>query len=212
MKPILYLSLWLVTGLPMYAQKNATDYPVPEFINEVYYLVKDSMKLVRLEKDYSKMETKVKFGGADQEYALEGNKSPTRLPGEKGFSFVYYTGAASGASSDHRTDSMLRANGIDPQTMGNATMDNDPSKAAALYSMNTEKNKRKLILQAYGSGFGVSKAKKETNRYTFSVRKLKDGYYVLVIDKPLPKGEYAFVITSMGSMDNSSLLFAFGVD
>jgi hypothetical protein len=36
----------------------------------------------------------------------------------------------------------------------------------------------------------------------------------LVIDKPLPRGEYAFSMMAMGagSMDGSTTLYAFGVD
>ncbi len=46
--------------------RSQTDkkYPEPEFSNEVYYLKKESINAaVRLEKNSSKMETKVKMGG-----------------------------------------------------------------------------------------------------------------------------------------------------
>jgi len=34
----------------------------------------------------------------------------------------------------------------------------------------------------------------------------------MIVDKVLPKGEYAFVMMDVGSMDGSSLLFAFWID
>jgi hypothetical protein len=60
--------------------------------------------------------------------------------------------------------------------------------------------------------FGSHKIQ-SSDKYTFSARKIRDGYWELVIDKPLPKGEYAFTATGMG-MDvmNGTVLFAFGVD
>jgi hypothetical protein len=52
-----------------------------------------------------------------------------------------------------------------------------------------------------------------SEKYTFSARKIKEGYWELVVDKPLPKGEYAFTMMGMGTgMDGSTVIFAFGVD
>jgi len=50
--------------------------------------------------------------------------------------------------------------------------------------------------------------------YSFSVRKVREGYWELVIDKSLPKGEYAFTVqgTGMSNMDGSVTIFAFGID
>ena len=45
-----------------------------------------------------------------------------------------------------------------------------------------------------------------------SIRKIKDGYFEMIVDKVSPKGEYAFVMMDVGSTDGSSLLFAFGID
>jgi hypothetical protein len=59
----------------------------------------------------------------------------------------------------------------------------------------------------------LGKGKKESTKYTISIKNVKRGYYELVVDKPLPRGEYAFVVQDMtGGMDNKSKLFAFGVD
>ena len=53
-----------------------------------------------------------------------------------------------------------------------------------------------------------------SDRITFSVKKIRNGYWELVIDKPLLKGEYAFAMMNAGmsGMDGNTLLFAFGAD
>ena len=60
----------------------------------------------------------------------------------------------------------------------------------------------------------ASKKSKSSDKYTFSVRKIREGYWELVIDKTLPKGEYAFSMIGMGmgNMDGSTTLFAFAID
>lgn len=200
------------------AQTAKDKYPVPEYSNEIYFLKKDSvMQLQRLEKGLSKMESKSKMGGmggGENGYQLEGTRSPVRMPQLTDLSFVFYTGGSSTTTPE--ADSAMRANGMDPsmqQQMGN-TMDmmNDPSRTVSLYNMNAEKASRKITVMSYGGMKVFGKSKKENLKYTLSIKKVRDGYYELVVDKRLPKGEYAFVYTSMTNMDGSNLLFAFGVD
>ena len=80
-----------------YSQPNNAIYPEPEFSKEVYLLKKDSVnKAIRLEKNSSKMDTKVKaagFGGAENAYLIEGEKSPVRIPGGANLSFIFSTGS-----------------------------------------------------------------------------------------------------------------------
>jgi hypothetical protein len=168
------------------------------------------MKLVRLEKENAKLESNSKLGGIDNGYALEGKSSPIRFSSGKQISFVISTGAK-GANSP-QADSAMRASGYDPNTMGDPmAMMNDPARTTNLYGANLEKNKRVITTQAF-SGMKLGKAKKESTKYTLSIKKIREGYYELVVDKLLPRGEYAFVVTNYGSMDNSAMLFAFGVD
>jgi hypothetical protein len=91
----------------------------------------------------------------------------------------------------------------------------DLSKKLTLYKVESGKGVRKVLLQkAPGMNpFGSHKLQ-SSEKYTFSVRKVKEGYWELVVDKPLPKGEYAFTMMSMGmsGMDGSTVIFAFGVD
>ena len=103
----------------------------------------------------------------------------------------------------------MKANGMDPAMLSNpmaAMM--DPSQNISLYSMKGEKGKRKALLQSMGL---MGKSKKTATKYTLSIKKVKEGYNQMIVDKSLPKGEYTFVMMSM-SMDQSFALFAFAVD
>src|SRR5690554_5132751 len=72
---------------------NPQEYPDPEFSNEIYFLKKDSVySLVRLEKESANMEMKTKaagFGGYENGYILEGEKSSVRLTKGPGLSFIF---------------------------------------------------------------------------------------------------------------------------
>ena len=193
-------------------------YPEPEFSKEVYYLKKDSVNTVmRLEKGSSKMESKTKMGGMggyEMGYVLDGEKSTVRLNKAPDLSFVLSTGASARASSPQQ-DSIMRANGMDPSMMngmGDMNGMSDPTNMITLYKAESAKGKRKMLMQKAG-GFGGKKSQ-SSDKYTFSVKKIREGYWELVIDKPLPRGEYAFNMMGMGAgnMDGSTTLFAFGID
>jgi hypothetical protein len=195
---------------------NAQTYPEPEFSNEPYYLNKSAGNtLVRLEKNSSKMDTKANaISGSESGYSIDGSKSSVRLSTGNNVSFVFSSGSSSSSSttSSAKSDSIMRANGMDPAMMSG--MD-DLSKKLTLYKVESGKGVRKVLLQkAPGMNpFGSHKLQ-SSEKYTFSVRKVKEGYWELVVDKPLPKGEYAFTMMSMGmsGMDGSTVIFAFGVD
>jgi hypothetical protein len=216
MKKILLLAMVIAaSSCWLMAQKN-TKYPTPEFSNEIYYFLKDSGQVLRLEKGYSKAESRTKMGGmggGEQGYSLEGDKSPVRFESGKYYSFIIYSGNDEGGDS-HASDSMMKANGMDPFSMGDPmAMMNDPSRTTSLYKMNIEKDSRKITLQSYPGMKLLGKSKKESIRYTMSIKKVRNGYYELLIDKMLPRGEYSFLVTDMSmGMDGSSKLFAFGVD
>src|SRR4026209_518607 len=118
MKHLTSITAFLFAVFYLYAQK----YPVPEFNNEVYYLKKDSShSLVRLEKTSAKLEGKSKgagFGGYENGYILDGDKSAVRFSNGTNVSFVFTTDAAAGSSnSSAQRDSIMRANGGDPSMM-----------------------------------------------------------------------------------------------
>jgi len=208
---IFFLSAILFIDRAIYAQ----TYPEPEFSNEVYYLKKDKdYSLVRLEKNSSKMENKTKIvGPSENSYSIQGDKSPVRLTSGGNFSFVISKGSSQGKSP--MSDSVMKANGLDPNKMDEMSMGGDPSQTITLYKVSSEKNIRKIYLVKVGGYFSMGKNKlQSSDKMTFSVRKVRSGYWELVIDKPLAKGEYAFTTMGMGTggMDGSTLIFAFGVD
>ena len=221
MKKCFFIALTILASSPfLFAQSEKTKYPEPEFSNEVYYLKKDSTNTaVRLEKGSSKMESKTKMGGmggSESGYVLDGEKSTVRLQRTgSNLSFIISKGGG-GSSSSSQTDSMMKANGMDPSMMsGMMGSMNDPSSTITLYKAESEKGKRKILMQKSGGAMPfASKKSKSSDKYTFSVKKIREGYWELVIDKTLPKGEYAFSMMGMGmgNMDGSTLLFAFGVD
>ena len=70
-------------------------------------------------------------------------------------------------------------------------------------------------MQKIGGAMSFGNKKMQSSyKYTFSVKKIREGYWELVIDKTLPKGEYAFSMMGMGmgNMDGSTTLFSFGID
>jgi hypothetical protein len=203
---IFFLSGLMFCAYVSYAQ----TYPQPEFTNEVYFLKKDnSYSLVRLEKSSAKQETKVNMiKGSEMGYEIEGKTSPIRLATGANICFVYTT---TSSSSNSKSDSIMRANGMDPNAM--TGLGNDPSSAITLYKLNVDGGSRKIYLQKQGGYFGSHK-NQTSDKYTFSLKKIRDGYWELVIDKPLPKGEYAFSMTGMGAADmmGAHTVYAFGVD
>lgn len=192
---------------------NAQTYPEPEFSNEVCYLKKDKdYSTVRLEKSASKMDMKTGImKGSEQSYSIDGSSSSVRIPAGN-VSFVFSTGASSSSSSNSKSDSAMKANGIDPGMMNFGGM-SDPSNSITLYKLDITKGQRKIYLMKQGGYFGSHK-NQSSDKMTFSIKKIRDGYWVFTTDKPLAKGEYAFTMMGMGmgGMDGSTTLFAFGVD
>ena len=202
----LMLSISLVAQMP---------YPIPEYANEIYLVKKDSnISLVRLEKAYSNQEMKVKMmgmGGMDQGYTTDGEKSTIRFSGGSSWVFLFYNGdpAADSSSSLAETDSAMKANGMDMKAFASISSMYDPTQMISLYNMKSEKGKRKILTQSMGL---MGKSKRTATKFSLSIKKVKDNYYELKVDKPLPGGEYSFVIMDMGGMGQSYILFAFGVD
>lgn len=216
-KNLLIVWVFMLSSLPAISQNTKPSYPVPEYSNEIYLLMRaDSTTLMRLEKGSSKMESKMKmggFGGAESGYEMEGETSAVRLGSRNNLSFVFFNGGIEKKSSPYM-DSVMKANNIDPATLKAMGMSgSDPSSSITLYKMTVEKGKRKIILQKSPGAFGGKKAS-SSDKYSFSVKKIREGYWELVVDKTLPKGEYAFSMMGMGmgNMDGSISLFAFTAD
>ena len=220
MKRNFILLLYFVMGTVLaVAQNTKHNYPDPEFNNEVNFLEKDTAYTAqRLEKNSSKLESKTKMGGlggAENGYYIDGERSTVRLHNRGQFSFIFSTGASSATGGVSQKDSMMLANGMDPSMVqGMAGMGmNDPSNIN-LYKAESGKGKRKVLTMKVGGAVPFGGKPKSADKITFSLKKIREGYWEMVIDKPLGKGEYVFTMMNMGmgSMDGSSTLFAFGID
>ncbi len=197
-------------------------YPEPEFTNDVYYLQKNDTgyTIVRLEKSTSTMDTKKKlggFGGSETEYTIDGSSAKVRVKTGATPSFVVSTGAgASKGSGSEHSDSVMRANGVDPnliqQAMGGMM---DPATRFTLYKAETGGGQRIILIQKSHAGPFASKKVQSSDKFSFSVKLIREGYWELIPDKSLPPGEYAFYAldpTGGSTRGPGAILYAFGVD
>ncbi|MGH2565440.1 MAG: hypothetical protein ACRDE5_13065 [Ginsengibacter sp.] len=219
MKKILFTAISLFATSIIYSQ----TYPDPDFTNEPYYLKKNdsgSWALMRLEKGSSTMESKTKFGGfggSESEYTIDGNTSPVRIKSGSIPSFIVSTGARSskGTGSEH-SDSTMRANGVDPGLIQQAMSGMmDPGSRFTLYKAESGGGQRTILLSKTHGGPFAGKKVKSSDKYTFSVKNIRDGYFELIPDKTLPPGEYVFTAfdpTGGSTRGPAALLFAFGIE
>ena len=183
-----------------FSQTSKKVYPEPEFLKEIYALNVESNTLTRLEKETSRLDTKAKlggFGGSEYGYTIPGETAKIHFTSARLPTFIYQTRKSNTSSLSNSDSSTIMITG---EYL-------DPSSTISLYGLYAVKGERKLLAQASGA-FG--KGKKASTKYTISFKTIKDGYYEISVDKPLPKGEYAFMTTMMGTMD--ATFFVFRVD
>ena len=100
---------------------------------------------------------------------------------------------------------MMKANGLDPNMMDEMSM-GDPSQAITLYKASSDKNIRKIyLMKKVVSGYIFAIKMEIGNRViqmTFSVKKIRSGYWELVIDKPLAKRRICFYHDGHGNERN----------
>jgi hypothetical protein len=121
MKKILLSVLTSFISCMLFA-KTVDTIPEPEFMNEIYYYDKATVKLTPLEKAKAEMKTKMKIMGGSTAYAINGEKSPTRIT-PAGGSFII---ALSGGS-------MM-----------------DPAMTIGLYRLDSRKGRREAPMGQYG--------------------------------------------------------------
>jgi len=192
------------------------DYPNPEFNNEVYAFRKDSSKLFRLEKQTATIDNKTSIvSGSRVAYNVDAGQATVRFGNIERLTFVFWTGATAsgvvaGAAPGSHADSLIRSTGVDPSLL-NVGGANSPENFT-LYRMDASKGKRTILLVKAGGYF--SKKGGESEKYSISTKKIREGYFEMVVDKKLPRGEYAFVIRSQGmdAMRGGATLYCFGVD
>ena len=218
-----YIFLFLLLGTMFAAaQPKKISYPTPEYSNEIYSFNRDSGQLSRLEKGTASMKMNNHFGGfggSSNGYSIEGKTSPVRMKKSEQLYFIFFGGENNSLTPE--ADSAIHMSGMDPALMNNSpgmgtssSYMMDPSQTTSLYSLQTGKDMRLLTLQSFSGMKVFGKGQKQSTKYTISFKKIKEGYFELMVDKPLPKGEYAFLIMGMGmtSIDGSVIVFAFGID
>lgn len=157
------------------------------------------------------------MGGSENEYSIGGSTSSVRIKSGSNLSFVISSGSSSatGKTSTAHSDSVMQANGIDPSLINGMTNMMDPVSRLTLYKTESGNGERLVILQKNHGGLPFAGKKiKSSEKYTCSIKKIRDGYSEIVPDKTLPPGEYAFTMQDImhGGSGQETFLFTFGVD
>src|SRR5687768_15511065 len=184
------LTVFLAAGnLVLNAQKAADSIPEPEFMNQVFAWGKEH-KLISLEKKDAEIVTKNKtgIGGMKQMYEMDGAKSSVVLEADNLLFVVSTSGGGLGM---------------------------DPSSQFSLMKFEPKKDKRQALSADYGGGImKKNKPREGDNEIGLNLKKIREGVIGLVPEKPLEKGEYAFINKmSMqgGGMSMKMEAFAFSI-
>lgn len=168
------------------ADAQDTKTAEPEYMNQLYYYQPASGALSALEKGEVAMKTKAKFGGvggASTAYVMQGNKSTFRVAAGDQLSFAV------------KTDNNMMM---------------DISSMIVLYKFDIKSGSRQVVLQS--SGFMGKNSNSSQQGIKCHVKKTATGVYLLVPEKPLASGEYAFINTAMpvGGYTSSVSFTAYG--
>ena len=194
-----------------------SDYPDPQSLKELYWFRKDSsVKLIMLEKQSSRLD-RLKLGGLfnqDAGYTLEGETSPVKLNSGNNLSFVFAT-KRNATKAVSILDSVIKTT-LKDSSQGpgfSGTGDFNPDSSLALYKTNVLKGKRKILLQKSTGLFGNKKTGL-SEKISYSITKVREGYWEFLIGQSLPSGEYAFtlIMTGTGILGDKVVLFAFRVE
>lgn len=184
MRIILFMLLMQLMAASSVAQ-DAASLPTPEFVNQVYAVGKDN-QLKQLEKADAQIKTRNKVVTATQSYLIRGANSSVKFPANE-VQFVVSTGGGQGFGSD-------------------------PSQQFALMRFESKKGNREC-----STGFGGMQNKKDKNsssEISLNLKKAGEDVYVLVPDKSLEKGEYAFInkLSMQGGMQMKFDAYAFSIE
>ena len=163
------LTVFLSAGtLLLNAQSIGDSIPEPEYMNQVFAVGKDH-KLINLEKKDAEIVTKTKaggIGGSKQFYEMDGVKSTVALTPDNLLFVVSTSGSIMGM---------------------------DPSSQFSLLKFEGKKNKRQSLSADYGGMMKKGKTHEGENEISINLKKIREGIVGIVPEKPLDKGEYAFI-------------------
>lgn len=164
------LAVFLTAGtLLLNAQKATDSIPEPEFMNQVFAWGREH-KLISLEKKDAEIVTKNKtgIGGMKQMYEMDGAKSSVVLVPDN-LIFVVSTAGSGGLGMD-------------------------PSSQFTLLKFEAKKDKRQALSADYGGGMmKKNKPRDGDNEIGLNLKRIREDVVGLVPEKPLEKGEYAFI-------------------
>ena len=187
------LTVFLSAGTFLLNAQIATDsIPDPEFMNQVFAVGKDH-KLINLEKKEAEIVTKTKvggIGGSKQFYEIDGEKSTVVLAPDN---ILFVVSITAGANS----------------------MGMDPSSQYSLLKFENKKNTRQAVSADYGGMMNKGKTHEGENVIGLNLKKIREGVIGLVPEKPLEKGEYAFInkLSMQGSGRSMKMdAFAFSIE
>jgi len=159
--------------------------PIPEFINQPYYFDKDDNRLIRLENNTGKLNTKKKtlgLQGAKQILSTDGGSSKVRFVSKNNINFLI-------------------------KTNGDV---NDLTTYVKLFRLTPAGDKREVTVSSK-EGIINNKDDGKSTTVSFSVKMISPENYMITFAEPLEAGEYAFVwVKNMDSQEFT--LYAFGID
>jgi hypothetical protein len=159
--------------------------PIPEFINQPNYFDVDDNRLIKLENNTAKMNSKKKtlgLGGGKQFFTMDGPSSKIRFNSSKNVQF------------------MLKTNGDEI----------DLTSYIKLYKFAVSGDKREVVISSNG-GILNSKTEDKSSTINLSVRKLSTGIYAITFNTPLDAGEYGFVWMNNTTLQEFPV-YGFGID
>lgn len=162
------LTVAMATATLLLAAQSADSIPDPEFINQVFAWGKDH-KLMPLEKKRAEIVTKNKMGigGAKQMYQLDGANSSVSVSTDNTM-FVVSTANSGGFGMD-------------------------PSQQFMLMKFESRKDKREAVSAQYGGMMKKQNTNQAGNEIGLNYKQIREGVYGIMPEKPLEKGQYAFI-------------------
>jgi hypothetical protein len=179
---------FIVCATDINGQTKTTAVPQPQYLNNVYLLMQDSLVLV--EKVQAEMKSKAKalgFGGSESGYFMDGNKSPFRIKITDGMQFMV--------------------------KMNSSMM--DPTMMIKLYRFESGKSDREAVLGGGGGMFNKKKDVGSNVEVPCNIQKSGNDTFIITPGTKLAPGEYGFLNMMMMTANGSKpkyTVFAFGVD
>ncbi len=160
----------LIIALTLFSSTASAQGLCPDFVNMVNVISPDGKKSQELgmEKAIAKQKKRGIYRGYDNSVRLDGSNSKTTVKPSQSFSFKPIN------ASIH------------------------PAQQVKLYPFKAQKSYRELVVGGTNTFGGSKNRKSADNSVDLSFEKISDGCYKMTTAAPLPPGEYAFSLGSIG--------------